>query len=156
MTGNLRALDEKDLLLLYYGGNKNLFDFIKRHYPLLENMQAKDKYATKAMEYYRQLLRSKAYDEPEPNMPAKKKAYTSIFQKKVSPSKEQREQREQREQKHKNLRKNRMMENDDRDNEDNDEISGTKIQNLPKISNNFLIFFCLICLIYGYFCIFAP
>ena len=122
MTGNLRALDEKDLLLLYYGGNKNLFDFIKRHYPLLENMQAKDKYATKAMEYYRQLLRSKAYDEPEPNMPAKKKAYTSIFQKKVSPSKEQREQREQREQKHKNLRKNRMMENDDRDNEDNDDL----------------------------------
>ena len=44
MTGKIRALDEKDLLILYYGGNKNLFDFIKRHYPLLENMQIKEKY----------------------------------------------------------------------------------------------------------------
>jgi hypothetical protein len=73
MTGNLRLLEEKDLLLLYYGGNKNLFDFIQRYYPLLENMQAKEKYATKAMDYYRKLLRSKAYDEPEPSMPTKKK-----------------------------------------------------------------------------------
>jgi hypothetical protein len=36
-------------------------------------------YSTKAMDYYRKLLRSKAYDEPEPEMPGKKKAYNSIY-----------------------------------------------------------------------------
>ena len=60
-TGNIRALEEKDLLILYYGGNKNLFDFIQKYYPLLENMQIKEKFSSKAMDYYRKLLRSKAY-----------------------------------------------------------------------------------------------
>ena len=109
MTGKIRALDEKDLLILYYGGNKNLFDFIKRHYPLLENMQIKEKYATKAMDYYRKLLRSKIYDESEPNMPGKKKAYTSIFQKKASPA---------REPKNKNIRQRRIEETERENDED--------------------------------------
>ena len=121
MTGNLRLLEEKDLLLLYYGGNKNLFDFIQRYYPLLENMNAKEKYATKAMDYYRKLLRSKAYDEPEPSMPTKKNAYTSVFQRKVSPVREPtRTQRQQRE--NKNIRKNRMKDfYDDDENDENDD-----------------------------------
>ena len=110
MTGKIRTLDEKDLLILYYGGNKNLFDFIKRHYPLLENMEIKERYATKAMDYYRKLLRSKIYDEPEPSMPGKKKAYTSIFEKKQSPV---------REKEHKNIRENRTKEEDKDDNDDN-------------------------------------
>ena len=110
MTGKIRGLDEKDLLILYYGGNKNLFDFIKRHYPLLENMQMKEKYATKAMDYYRKLLRSKIYDESEPNIPGKKKAYPSIFQKKASPA---------REPKNKNIRQRRIKETD-RENDDDD------------------------------------
>ena len=109
MTGKIRALDEKDLLILYYGGNKNLYDFIKRHYPLLENMQIKEKYATKAMDYYRKLLRSKIYDESEPNMPGKKKAYTSIFQKKASPA---------REPKNKNIRQRRIEETERENDED--------------------------------------
>ena len=113
MTGSIRGLEEKDLLILYYGGNKNLLDFIKRHYPLLENMEIKEKYATKAMDYYRQLLRAKAYDEKQPNMPGKKKAYTSIFQKKESPVKEQKP-------KHKNIRECRTIETDGRNNEDDD------------------------------------
>ena len=90
MTGNIRTLEEKDLLLLYYGGNKNLLDFIRSFFPLLENMQKKDMFATKAMDYYRKLIRAKAYDEQKPDMPGKKKAYTSIFQKKVSPARKQR------------------------------------------------------------------
>ena len=114
MTGSIRALEEKDLLILYYGGNKNLFDFIKNHFPLLDNMQLKEKYATKAMDYYRKLLRSKAYDETEPNMPGKKKAYTSIFQKKVSPAREN----------HKNIRNRRIRRENDGDEEDNDDGLG--------------------------------
>ena len=86
---------------------------LKDHYPLLENMEIKEKYATKAMDYYRQLLRAKAYDEKQPNMPGKKKAYTSIFQKKESPVKEQKP-------KHKNIRECRTIETDGRNNEDDD------------------------------------
>ena len=90
MTGNIKSLEKNQLLLLYYGGNKNLLEFMRNHFPLLENMQKKDMYSTKAMDYYRKLIRAKAYDERKPDMPGKKKAYTSIFQKKVSPAREQR------------------------------------------------------------------
>ena len=114
MTGNIKSLEENELLLLYYGGNRNLFDFIRRHFPLLENMKPKDMFATKAMEYYRKLLRSKAYDEPEPEMPGKKKAYNSIFQNKITPVTE-------RKNKNKNIRERRMRDQFDRD-EDRDNI----------------------------------
>jgi hypothetical protein len=95
MTGNIRNLEEKDLLILYYGGNRNLIEFIRRHFPLLENMQMKEMYSSKAMDYYRKLLRSKAFDEEEPEMPGKKKGYKSIFFNKVnnqSPSRENQRQ----------------------------------------------------------------
>ena len=112
MTGSINSLEEKDLLLLYYGGNKNLLDFIRRHFPLLENMQPKEMYATKAMDYYRKLIRSKAYDEPEPGMPGKKKGYHSILQK--SPATE-------RKPKQNNIRDRRTIGPFDRD-EDRDNI----------------------------------
>ena len=114
MTGNIKSLDEKELLLLYYGGNKNLLEFIRNHFPLLENMNKKDMYSTKAMDYYRKLIRAKAYDEREPDMIGKKKGYTSIFQKKVSPAREQRK---------KNIRDRRIRDPFDRDeDEDRDNI----------------------------------
>ena len=112
MTGNIRSLEEKDLLILYHGGNKNLLDFIRRHYPLLENMKPKDMYATKAMDYYRKLLKSKVYKERAPEMPGKKLAYTSIFQKNDSPT---------REQTNKNIREKRI---DDDEQFDEDEDRG--------------------------------
>ena len=111
MTGNLRSLEESDLLLLYYGGNQNLFEFIRRHYPLLENMKINCMYASKAMDYYRKLLRSKAYDEPEPDMPGKKTAYNSIYQKKTTKDINKR----------KNLRDRRVRQIFDRDDERDDD-----------------------------------
>ena len=118
MTGNIRSLEEKDLLILYYGGNQNLFEFIRRHYPLLENMNINNMYSTKAMDYYRKLLRSKAYEEQEPEMPGKKFAYNSIFQKKINPTRENKN--------HKNIRDYRTNENLDRDEErDRDIFSST-------------------------------
>ena len=116
MTGHIRSLDENDLLLLYYGGNKNLFEFIRKNYPLLENMQAKEMYSTKAMDYYRKLLRSKAYDEPEPEMPGKKMAYSSIFQKKINPVTER---------KQKNLRERRFRDPYERNDDERDIFSST-------------------------------
>jgi len=118
MTGNIRNLEEKDLLLLYYGGNKNCIEFIRRHFPLLENMQMKEKYSSKAMDYYRKLLRSKAFDEEEPEMPGKKKGYKSIFFNKInneSPSKES--QRKTRN----NQNRERYEEQENENNKENEE-----------------------------------
>ena len=118
MTGNIRNLEEKDLLLLYYGGNKNLIEFIRRHYPLLENMQKKEMYCSKAMDYYRKLLRSKAFDEEEPEMPGKKKAYKSIFFNKInnqSPSRENQRQTRQEE------NNENMNEDENKENKENNE-----------------------------------
>ena len=123
MTGNIRNMEEKDLLILYYGGNKNLIDFIRRHFPLLENMQPREMYCSKAMDYYRKLLRSKAFDEDEPDMPGKKKGYKSIFFNKVnnpSPSKEN--QRETRNTYETRQRQRENEENNEENNDDNDGI----------------------------------
>ena len=117
MTGNIRNMEEKDLLLLYYGGNKNLIEFIRRHFPLLENMQIKEMYCSKAMDYYRKLIRSKAFDEDEPDMPGKKKGYKSMFYNKInnpSPSKENQRLRQGR-----NNEERERQENNDENNEDN-------------------------------------
>ena len=116
MTGHIKSLDENDLLILYYGGNKNLFEFIRRYFPLLENMKEKEMLSTKAMDYYRKLLRSKAYDEPEPQMPGKKKAYTSIFQKKENPATER---------KQKNIREKKVRESFDRNDDIDNLFSST-------------------------------
>ena len=113
MTGNIRSLEENDLMILYYGGNKNLIEFIKRHFPLLENYNLKEKYSTKAMDYYRKLLRSKAFDEEEPELPNKKQGYNSIFYKKISPTKE-------------NTR-NKHNNDDINDNEDNEDDNNNDI-----------------------------
>ena len=80
MTGDIRTLEEKYLLLFYYGGNKNLTEFIRRYFPLLEKMNKSTMYTTKAMDYYRKLLIAKAYNQQEPYMPKKLEGYNSIFQ----------------------------------------------------------------------------
>ena len=88
VAGDIRTLDDKYLLLLYYGGNKNLIEFIRLYYPLLERMDKNNMYSTKAMDYYRKLIRAKAFNEPEPNMPRKLEGYNSIFKNKINPANE--------------------------------------------------------------------
>ena len=125
MTGNIRNMEEKDLLILYYGGNKNLIDFIRRHFLLLENMQPRVMYCSKAMDYYRKLLRSKAFDEDEPDMPGKKKGYKSIFFNKVnnpSPSKEN-----QRETRNTYETRQRQRENEENNEENNNDYDNDNI-----------------------------
>ena len=88
MTGDIHKLDERYLLLLYYGGNQNLINFIKRNFPLLEKMDKRKIYSTKAMDYYRKLIRSKAYNEPEPYLPRRLEGYNSIFNNVIDPANE--------------------------------------------------------------------
>ena len=118
MTGNIRNLEENDLLIMYYGGNKNLIDFIRRHFPLLENMQPREMYSSKAMDYYRKLLRAKAFEEEEPEMPGKKKGYKSIFYNKINNPSPSRENQRQKEKEKENERINNEEENND-DDDDN-------------------------------------
>ena len=123
MAGNIRNLEEKDLLIFYYGGNRNLIDFIKRHFPLLENMPPKEMYCSKAMDYYRRLLRSKAFDEEEPDMPGKKKGYKSIFFNKVNnPSPTKENHRQSRNNYEENERNESNKENNEDNYNDNDNI----------------------------------
>ena len=88
MFGDIRDLEEHILYLLYYGGNKNLADFMKRYYPLLEKMEKKNMYSTIAMDYYRKLIKSKINNEREPYMPRKLEGYNSIFRKGFNPANE--------------------------------------------------------------------
>ena len=83
----------------------------------LENMQIKEMYCSKAMDYYRKLIRSKAFDEDEPDMPGKKKGYKSMFYNKInnpSPSKENQRLRQGR-----NNEEREREQNNEENNEDN-------------------------------------
>ena len=88
MSGDIRSLEEHILCLLYYGGNKNLANFMKIYFPLLEKMEKKNMYSTIAMDYYRKLLKSKINNEREPYMPRKLEGYNSIFRNGYNPANE--------------------------------------------------------------------
>ena len=55
-------------------------------------MKPKEMYSTKAMDYYRKLLRSKAMMKKSPKYP-EKKPYTSFFQNKISPATERKQKK---------------------------------------------------------------
>ena len=78
---NLREINEDNLMVLYYSGNKKLFEFISEEFPKLENMNIGKMFKTNAMEYYRQLIKSQAFDLIEPKKPNKKEGYISMYYK---------------------------------------------------------------------------
>ena len=82
VTGNLKALNQSYLMSLYYGGNKNLIDFIRSNYPLLEKKGRKNIYTTKALDYYRKLIYSKINNLREPCKPRILDGYNSIYSEK--------------------------------------------------------------------------
>ena len=79
VTGNIRSLDQSYLMPLYYGGNKNLIDFIRNNYPLLEKKGRKNIYTSKALDYYRKLIWSKIHNQREPIKPCLLDGYNSIY-----------------------------------------------------------------------------
>jgi hypothetical protein len=82
VTGNLKALNQSYLMSLYYGGNKNLIDFIRSNYPLLEKKGRKNIYTTKALDYYRKLIYAKINNFREPCKPRILDGYNSIYSEK--------------------------------------------------------------------------
>ena len=79
VTGNIRTLDKSYLMPLYYGGNKNLIDFIQNNYPLLEKKGHKNIYTSRALNYYRELLFSKTNNIRPPIKPSLLDGYNSIY-----------------------------------------------------------------------------
>ena len=79
VTGNIRNLDQRYLMPLYFGGNKNLIDFIRNNYPLLEKKGRKNIYTTRALDYYRKLIWSKINNQREPSKPTILDGYNSIY-----------------------------------------------------------------------------
>ena len=65
-------MSEENLMILYYSGNKKLYEFMANEFPGLQKMNFEQKYKTKAMEYYRQLIKSQAMDLREPIKPNKR------------------------------------------------------------------------------------
>ena len=82
VTGNLKALNQSYLMSLYYGGNKNLIDFIRSNYPLLEKKGRENIYTTKALDYYRKLIYAKINNLREPCKPRILDGYNSIYSEK--------------------------------------------------------------------------
>ena len=72
---NIEELTNEELMLLYYGGNRKLDEFIEYEYPKLQNMKINIMYKTEALEYYRQNLRSLAFGEPKSEKPNDHDAY---------------------------------------------------------------------------------
>ena len=80
ISNNLREMSEENLMILYYSGNKRLYEFMTNQFPGLQKMNFEQKYKSKAMEYYRQLIKSQAMDLREPIKPNKREGYMSIYQ----------------------------------------------------------------------------
>jgi hypothetical protein len=74
-TCNPEELEEEEILLLYYGGNRKLTEFIEFEFPQLINYDNQTMYKTVALEYYRQNLRCLAFAEPKPLKPTKEEGY---------------------------------------------------------------------------------
>jgi len=82
VTGNIRTLDHSYLIPLYYGGNKNLIDFIRNNYPLLEKKGRKNIYTSRALDYYRKSIWAKINNQREPCKPSILDGYNSIYSEK--------------------------------------------------------------------------
>ena len=79
VTGNIRNLEHSYLMPLYFGGNKSLIDFIRNNYPLLEKKGRKNIYTSRALDYYRKLIRAKINNLREPLKPSLLDGYNSIY-----------------------------------------------------------------------------
>ena len=72
---NLNELETNYLIILKEGGNKNFDNFIKNEFPKLQYMTCEILYKTKAIDYYKQFLIYKAFNERKPFKPNSDDAY---------------------------------------------------------------------------------
>ena len=78
IDNNLNLLSNNFLKYLYYGGNRNLDNFINYDYPGLQNYASEILYKTQAMIYYREELKCKIEGKPKPACPKDIMAYKLV------------------------------------------------------------------------------
>ena len=81
IDNNLNLLSMNYLNYLYYGGNLNLDNFINYVFPGLQNYPPQILYKTQALNYYRDLLKYKIKEGPEPICPNELMAYKIVSEK---------------------------------------------------------------------------
>ena len=77
-NNNLFTLSNKEILYIYYGGNKRLNNFVNYEYPGLQNYQPNILYQTQAMNYYRKRLNATVLKLKKPTKPNSLYAYKLI------------------------------------------------------------------------------
>ena len=75
---NINSLTDKELLMLYKGGNLKLSNFVTYEFPGLQNYTPEILYKTKAMEYYRERLKYFSGMNEKPSKPNDLVAYKLI------------------------------------------------------------------------------
>ena len=78
IDNNLNLLSINYLRYLFIGGNQNLDNFINYAYPGLQNYAPKILYRTQALNYYRENLKYKIGEGPEPIRPNELMAYKIV------------------------------------------------------------------------------
>ena len=78
IDNNLNLLSINYLRYLFIGGNQNLDNFINYAYPGLQNYAPKILYRTQALNYYREKLKYKIGEGPEPIRPNELMAYKIV------------------------------------------------------------------------------
>ena len=81
IENNLNLLSIKYLRYMYNGGNKNLDNFINYIFPGLQNYPPQILYRTQALNYYRENLKYKMNEGPEPKCPNEFMAYKIVSEK---------------------------------------------------------------------------
>ena len=81
IDNNLNLLSINYLRLLFFGGNQNLDNFINYIFPGLQNYPPQILYRTQALIYYRDNLKFKIKEGPEPNRPNEFMAYKIVSEK---------------------------------------------------------------------------
>ena len=128
IKNNLFLLNEKQINYIYYGGNRNLLEFINNCFPLLQNYQAEIFYKTQAMQYYRDQLFYLVEGGPKPIKPNNKIGYKLINNTNYSKT----EKRE------KKMIKNIINEEDETDNKKNNNININNNINMNINFNDYL------------------
>ena len=81
IENNLNLLSIKYLRYMCHGGNQNLDNFINYIFPGLQNYPPEILYRTQALNYYRENLKYKMKEGPEPKCPNELKAYKIVSEK---------------------------------------------------------------------------
>ena len=84
INNDFNLISKKELLHMYYGGNKRLYKFITNEFPSLRNCPRHKLYKTKALDYYRKRLNYYIEGGKEPTKPKINEVLEVIQEKEIN------------------------------------------------------------------------